>query len=157
GRWLWFLSDRHFESVVQSIWGSRQPDPFFDKRTKLYGVSLTPGFRSPFEPADELHTGDETGEVTSADSSRSKRSHKPEAKSAKGAASVSKPVEIVLAGLAERLIETPAPPGNYSELTTDGKRLYYLDASTAAEPKQALRSLAIDRDGDEPSTLMEDV
>ena len=55
GKWLYFLSDRHFESVVRSPWGSRQPEPFFDKQTKIYQVSLKPGERSPFRPDDELY------------------------------------------------------------------------------------------------------
>ncbi len=164
GKWLWFLSDRHFESVVQSIWGSRQPDPFFDQRTKVYGVALQSPFRSPFEPPDELHPADEKAEESKKDAAdkdgKSGASAKP-AKSTKTAKSTggeaAQPVDIVLDGLASRLIETPAPPGNYSELSTDGKRLYYLNASTAAEPKLALRSLGVDREGDDPTTVMEDV
>jgi tricorn protease len=55
GKWLYFLSDRQFESVVGSPWGSRQPEPFFDKQTKIYGLALKKGARSPFAPDDELH------------------------------------------------------------------------------------------------------
>ena len=40
GKWLYFLSDRNFVSAVGSPWGSRQPEPFFDKQTKIYLVSL---------------------------------------------------------------------------------------------------------------------
>ena len=54
-KWLYFLSDRHFVSVVPSPWGSRQPEPFFDKQTEIYQVSLKPGERSPFQPDDELY------------------------------------------------------------------------------------------------------
>ena len=54
GKWLYFLSDRNFVSVVGSPWGSRQPEPFFDKQTRIYHVSLEPGARSPFQPDDEL-------------------------------------------------------------------------------------------------------
>ena len=38
-----------------SPWGSRQPEPFFDKQTKIYQVALKPGERSPFQPDDELY------------------------------------------------------------------------------------------------------
>ena len=55
GKWLYFLSNRNFVSVVGSPWGSRQPEPFFDKQTKIYHVSLKPGERSPFQPDDELY------------------------------------------------------------------------------------------------------
>jgi tricorn protease len=54
GKWLYFLSDRNFVSAVGSPWGSRQPEPFFDKQTKIYLVSMKPGERSPFQPDDEL-------------------------------------------------------------------------------------------------------
>ena len=41
-----------FVSIVGSPWGSRQPEPFYDKQTVIYHVSLVPGARSPFQPAD---------------------------------------------------------------------------------------------------------
>ena len=55
GKWLYFLSDRMLTSVVRSPWGSRQPDPYFDRSMKVYELALTPGLRSPFAPIDELH------------------------------------------------------------------------------------------------------
>ncbi len=54
GKWLYFLSDRNFESLVGSPWGSRQPEPFWDRQTKIYHVALKRGERSPFKPDDEL-------------------------------------------------------------------------------------------------------
>ncbi len=55
GKWLYFLSDRMLKTVIHSPWGSRQPDPFFDRTMKVYELGLTPGPRSPFAPVDELH------------------------------------------------------------------------------------------------------
>ncbi len=57
GKWLYFLSDRMLKTTVSSPWGPRQPDPFFDRQVKIYELALTPGLRSPFLPADELHPG----------------------------------------------------------------------------------------------------
>ena len=54
-KWIYFLSDRNFVSLVGSPWGSRQPEPFYDKQTRLYHVPLVANARSPFQPADELH------------------------------------------------------------------------------------------------------
>jgi tricorn protease len=54
GRWLWFLSDRHFEAIGGTPWGERNMGPFFDKRTRAYAVALQPGNRFPFQPRDEL-------------------------------------------------------------------------------------------------------
>jgi tricorn protease len=55
GKWLYFLSNRNFESLVGSPWGSRQPEPYWDRQTRIYHVALKRGERSPFEPDDELH------------------------------------------------------------------------------------------------------
>jgi len=167
GHWLWFLSDRHFESTVTSIWGSRQPDPFFDQKAKLYGVALQSEFRSPFDLVDELHPADEKAAdgkgdtekkdpaATAGKTSKPKAGKKDAPKTDKGKAL--EPVEIALDGMATRLIEVPLAPGNYSALSTDGKRLYFLAASTEPDPKFALRALTVGRDGDEPTTVMEDV
>ncbi|HTO90103.1 MAG TPA: PDZ domain-containing protein, partial [Candidatus Sulfotelmatobacter sp.] len=161
GKWLWFLSDRHFESTVQSIWGSRQPDPFFDQRTKIYGVALQSTFRSPFDPVDELHPAEtKPAEKKGADAKGGDAKNaapKSAGEKAKPAETAPEPVEIALEGLSSRLIEVPTPPGNLSELSTDGSRLYFLSASTAVEPKNQLQSLAIGRDGDPATTVMEDV
>ena len=65
GKWLYFLSDRNFESLVGSPWGSRQPEPFWDRQTKIYHVALKRGERSPFKPDDELqaaNAGDKTAQ-----------------------------------------------------------------------------------------------
>ena len=55
GKWLYFLSDRLLKTTVESPWGSRQPDPFFDHQVKIYQLALVPDLRSPFLPPDELH------------------------------------------------------------------------------------------------------
>ena len=54
GKWLYFLSDRTFQSLVRAPWGPRQPEPFFDRQTRIYHVALSKGLRSPFQAADEL-------------------------------------------------------------------------------------------------------
>lgn len=54
GKWLYFLSDRSFRSLVSAPWGPRQPEPFLDKPTKIYLLALADQKRSPFQPNDEL-------------------------------------------------------------------------------------------------------
>ncbi len=54
GKWMYFLSDRNLRTLVGSPWGERQPEPFFDKTTKIYLVDLAGGQRSPWRPLDEL-------------------------------------------------------------------------------------------------------
>jgi tricorn protease len=63
GKWLYFLSDRTFNSRVGSPWGNRHAEPFFDKQTKIYALSLTKGARFPFTPTNEL-PAPKGGEVT---------------------------------------------------------------------------------------------
>lgn len=69
GKWLYMLSDRNLKSVVHSPWGTYQPEPFLDKKTKIYHVALVPGLRSPFAPRDEL---------ADAEKAREKDKQKPE-------------------------------------------------------------------------------
>jgi tricorn protease len=107
GKWLYFLSDRNLKSVVPNPWGNYQPEPFLDKKTKLYQLALTEGLRSPFAPADELQSD-----------------KKPEAKSPAPTANVK--VEIELAAIERRLYELPVPPGNYTRLTVNDKALFWL-------------------------------
>jgi len=54
GKWLYFLSNRNLQSVVTSPWGQRNPEPFFDRQTKIYALALDPAARWPFLPKDEL-------------------------------------------------------------------------------------------------------
>ena len=57
GRFLYFLSDRNFESLVASPWGPRQPEPFFDRTTQIFELSLHKKQRSVFQSTDELVDG----------------------------------------------------------------------------------------------------
>jgi tricorn protease len=54
GKWLYFLSNRNLQSVVTSPWGERNPEPFFDRQTRIYALALDPAARWPFLPKDEL-------------------------------------------------------------------------------------------------------
>jgi tricorn protease len=44
---------------VGSPWGNYQPEPFLDKKTRIYHLALREGLRSPFAPRDELHAEDD--------------------------------------------------------------------------------------------------
>jgi tricorn protease len=139
GKWIYFLSDRNFASLVGGPWGSRQPEPFFDHQTKIYHVALHRGERSPFKTGDELYIPPKEGEK-------------------KDTGNAPPAVAIDLAGIEARLLEVPVPPGNYSDLGTDGKRLYYMSSDTTLERKQTLKTMAIDnKRGTAPETFLEDV
>ena len=171
GKWLYFLSDRNFVSLVGSPWGSRQPEPFFDKQTKIFHVSMKPGERSPFEPDNELSppapAPDKPGEKPAekpADKPATKPGDKPATPAAAEAAprpdaqgiKPAPPVAADLTGIQTRLLEVPVPAGNYSDLASDGKRLYFV-SSEAGAPRGSLKTLALDNKSPKPETFMDDI
>lgn len=156
GNWLWFLSDRHFQSRVNAPWGSRAPEPFFDRQAELFAVALRQDLRFPFAHADELHPD------TTAVPAKPAGGNRP-ARAANGAApapviaDTASHVEIDTAGLAERLYRVPVAPGNYTALSTDGERLYYLVRNPDAPRKATLEAVAITRLTPKPAAVLEDV
>jgi tricorn protease len=168
GKWLYFLSDRTLKTTVNEPWGPRQPEPHFDRPVKVYELSLLPGLRSPFSPADELHpdpppkkddekTSDsKTDEAkNAAGDNKSSAAQKPSAEKK----DEKKPVEVKIdfSDMASRLREVPAPAGNYDRLQATDKRLCWLNASDEAEPKLALQCLDVANKGDEVETVIADV
>jgi tricorn protease len=144
GKWLFFLTDRFFQSSVFSPWGARQPEPFFDKQTKIYYVSMRPGERSPFLADDELHaalTSDAGRQTSGRDSTRATPPPSP-------------PVD--LTGIQTRILEAPVPNGNYNALDHDGKRLYYTSFDRSAN-RTTLHSLEVTNKQPRPETYMEDI
>jgi tricorn protease len=151
GKWLYFLSDRMLKTAVPSPWGSRQPDPYFDRSMKVYEVALTTGLRSPFAPVDELHPEQpaKPEEPKPADP----KSDKPT--EAKKPAPVT--VNIDFNDLASRLSDVPVPPGNYTELHSAEKRLCWLERDGDVPPKLNLGCVDIANKGDSPETVLADV
>ena len=156
GKWLYFLSDRNFVSAVQSPWGSRQPEPFFDKQTKMFLVSLKPGERSPFQPDDEL-SAPASDEKT--DPKKDEKKDEKKDTPAPAAQGVQPPLPAVadLTGIETRLLEVPLSAGNYSNLATDGKRLYFMSSDVSSTTRPALKTLAIENKSPKPETFAEDV
>lgn len=139
GDWLYFLSDRHFESLVGSPWGTRQPEPYFADPVKVYGLALRPGVEDPFaeptelDPVDAEEAGDEPAGDEPTDA----------------------PVRITLDGLAERLVELPVEPGSYDDLARAGSHLYWTSRQTGS-PETSLVATAIEANA-ETVTVAEDV
>ncbi len=133
GKWLYFLSDRNFQSLIGGPWGPRAPEPFFDKQAKIYLVSLVKGLRSPFQPKDETplpppDTGKKDVTVT-----------------------------VDFDGITERLLEVPVPAGNYANLAVGSDRLFYLSFGPASRPPRALMSLEISNQSPKPKTVADDL
>src|SRR5205807_1792631 len=119
GKWLYFLSDRTFQSLVRAPWGPRQPEPFFDRQTRIYHVALSKGLRSPFQAADELQP-----KPGAAASDTTKRG-------GGGGATPAAATTIDLDGIQQRLSVVPLPAGNYRNLSVTASRLFFLSGETA--------------------------
>lgn len=126
GKWLYFLSDRAFESVVRAPWGPRQPEPYFDRTTRIYALALQRDERSPFEAMNELTAAQADSARAHADSLRERGGPAAKEKTTPGPVSRAARVAIDLDGLTSRITEVPVAPGDYAALTTDGKRLFWL-------------------------------
>jgi tricorn protease len=151
GKWLYFLSARHFNVGNGSPWGDRNMGPVFDKRVGVFALALQPGNRFPFKPEDELSKPEDkpaadpaaAAAVAAVEKAMDKSAEK--AAAATPAAKKAEPPAIVYAGLKDRLYEVPVAPGNYSALAVDDKRLYLLDSE---EPRKGtLKTVAISRSG----------
>lgn len=142
GDWLYFASNRHFESVVGNPWGPRQPDPYFDEQTELFALALSDGLRFPFRPDDELMEPAGEDEV--------KESATPETPE----------VKIELAGIGQRLFRLPVPPGNYTDLAVAGERLFWTSSTSpnwAGRGQQSLMVLEIGAKKPEPTSLADEI
>ncbi len=165
-QWIYFLSDRNFVSLVGSPWGSRQPEPFYDKQTVIYHVSLVPGARSPFQPADELHPAEKKDDTKKEEKEHGSKEHGSTGQGSKEQGSkdqatkepASKPQGPVdLTTLSTRLIEVPVAAGNYGALSLDAKRLYVMDRDTEPQSKRALKTLALESEKPEFETFLDDI
>ncbi|OON64722.1 peptidase S41 [Massilia sp. KIM] len=175
GKWLYFLSARHFNLGNASPWGDRNMGPVFDKRVGVYALALQPGTRFPFKPEDELTKPEEKSveaaaraavKTPGADETAADRTAAVAAAAAANAVNAAKDAKeadkpkaptpaIVYAGLRERLYEVPVAPGNYRALALDDKRLYLLDSDDGQ--KGVLKTLEIARSAPQPETFAANV
>ncbi|MFC1543743.1 S41 family peptidase [Gemmatimonadota bacterium] len=119
GDFLYFLSDRNLRSVVSSPWGTRQPEPYFDRPMEIFQVALRAGLRSPFRPDDELY----------------EEPAREEREQGEGPT----PVRIDIEGLMARVDQVPVSSGNYSSLTAGRDALYWLSRGESGTSLMALR------------------
>lgn len=162
GKWLFFLANRNLQSVVTSPWGQRGPEPFFDKQTRIYAYALDPAARWPFLPRDELQpppkveakpdAGTDAKVDTKAVPAGGAKLDAPKAEVKPETKPEVKVMAIAWEGVRERLYEVPVAAGNYRELSTDGKRLFFLSLDTG-DRKTALRSVAIEAPNPTPPTI----
>lgn len=140
GRWLWFLSDRHFQLANGSPWGDRNTGPHFDRRTRIYALALQPDHRFPFLPETELslaaaRRGDDNGQGKD----NSNQTPLP---------------ALARDGLAGRLYTVPLPAGDYRQLQASTERLYFLDGRGRTA---SLKYLPIGNRGETPTQVLAEV
>lgn len=140
GMWLYFLTDRTFNSTVKSPWGAYQPEPYFDKTTDIYAIALKKGEKFPFAPPNELQD-------TSANEPAKAETVKGKGKSK------SVDVEIDLSGIQARTYQVPVPAADYAELSMNNEALFTLDEPNSGKPK--LEAIAIKNKDVSVKTLVE--
>ena len=153
GKWIYFLSDRVFQSVVGSPWGARQPEPFFDKTTKIYALALRKDGRSPFLPTDELAS------TSQEEKGKEKEKENDKKKDAATETKKEKTVEVVvdLEGIQDRVTEVPLPAGRYRDLTINEKALFFTESDAALNSKSKLVALEIKNKDIAAKTLIDDM
>lgn len=104
GNWLYFLSNRTFNSTPSSPWGDRNLGPVFDKRTGIYALALNKTAKFPFEQPNELMV--ESADKTDSDDKKALQ------------------LNIDWAGLAQRLWQVPVSADNYDRLQLNDSGLY---------------------------------
>lgn len=135
GKWLYFCSDREFIPRT-GVWGPRQPEPYYDRTTKIYMLALQKDHEWPFQERNELmEKNKKEDEETDKQETRE--------------------VKIDLEGLEARLYELPLKRGNYSELALTKTHLFYTDYVRGTEKSQTiLKSLKITNEDPEPKEVV---
>jgi tricorn protease len=151
GKWLYFLSNRNLQTVVSSPWGQRNPQPFFDRQARIYAYALDPSTRWPFQARNELETPQERSAGAASTAAAASKAAEP-AKPSESKSAEAKAAPLMLDGVRDRLFEVPVAAGNYRDLSTDGKRLYFV-VNDPIERKSSLRSVAIEAPNPNPPTV----
>lgn len=108
GKWLYFISDRHFDASPSSPWGDRNMGPAFNDRSQIYALQLDPEAEFPFRRPDELDLAAEEDDEDDSDDTEEDA------------------VTLDIAGASARLWQLPVGNGNYSALATTDDHLFVL-------------------------------
>jgi tricorn protease len=120
-----------------------------DHPTQIFAVALRKGERFPFAPDDELVPA---ASADNGDRGKAPKGEKAE-KAEKKAAEVT--VSVDLDGLQGRLYEVPVAPGDYSDLSTNGKRLFYFSHEVGERRGGDLVAVDVSTEKPKPVTLAE--
>lgn len=136
GQFIYFLSDRNLRSVVGSPWGTRQPEPYFDKPIKIYCLSLRRGIRSPFKPEDELYDSSERRGNQDRDSAKETL------------------IKIDMDNIQHRIREVPVSPGNFTNLKVNDEALFWVERGGSFDTPAQLKAVEIGNKDIKVETIM---
>jgi len=153
GKFIYFLSDRNFQSIVGSPWGTRQPEPYFDKQNLIFHIPLQKDTRSPFQVDDELYSESEPKPEPEDNKTRKKGKSKGEESNTDDSGAVS----IDLEGIVQRVMKVPVDPGNYSGLAVSEDAIYTLQSTTGIGAKTHLAAIKITNDDPKVKNIVKDV
>lgn len=136
GKFIYFISDRSFTTIVGSPWGTRQPEPYFDASEKIYHIALQKNYRSPFRPNDELL-------ITEAKKDKKKKDGLQ--------------VKIDKENIQKRIEEVPVKAGNYRNMAINDNALYFISSETGLDAKSHLAYVKITNEKPEVATMLEDI
>ena len=142
GEFLYFLSDRNLRSLVGAPWGTRQPEPYFDRPMEIYHVALQSGNRSPFKAKDELMTEGDGGDGEGRSS---------------GGDQVDAPIQIDVDGIERRVKRVPVPAGNFRGLFANDGSLFWISRGSGPGAESDLMGVAMVNENVEPKEIVADV
>jgi len=143
GKFIYFISDRSFTTIVGSPWGTRQPEPYFDASEKIYHVALQRATRSPFRPNDELYSGEKKNDKKDKDENGDEEDEMQ--------------VVIDAEDIQRRIEEVPVKAGNYRNLHVNDKALYMIARGTGIGAQSDLKVIKITNEDLEIKTMAEGV
>ena len=119
GKYLYFLSNRTYNEVL-GVYDTEFSNP---KATSVFVVTLRADLPSPFAPRS-----DEAAIEKSKPADQSKAKDKKDEKTEK--AEVLKNFKIDLAGIENRVVALPIPPGNFQNLQANKENVFYVSMPT---------------------------
>jgi len=148
GKWLYFISDRTFNTTVASPWGPRQPEPYYTKTSKIYMLALYDSLRSPFQNYDELNPKEAKHDsIVSTTNDKKKKNQQKTVK-----------VENLpdMSGAISRLYEVPVPADNISSLQVNKKYIYWIQSDEGDRQNRKLFTIEISNKKENTPTEVSD-
>ncbi len=138
GKWLYFVSNRHFNATPSGPWGDRNMGPSFDKRGLIYALQLDPEAVFPFSADDELTLAKAEEKKKADKKDEDEKSDKKDKKSKKSKDAKDEKkdegeADLNLDGVQGRLWQVPVESGNYVSMMASGSHLFVLER-TETEP-----------------------